>query len=133
MLKISHFARIGRVSIKTLRYYDSVGLLKPARVDDLTGYRYYTSEQLPRLHHILALKDLGFSLQQIAEALRAGLAPGELQHLLCKKQAELEQRVREEQARLERVRARLRQIEQEGMRPGDANYLEDKRNEDPGD
>src|ERR1051325_6843011 len=117
MLKISHFARISHVSVKTLRHYDSVGLLKPTRVDDLTGYRYYSADQLPRLHHILALKDLGFSLEQIGEALNQRLSPEQLQELLCRKQSELEQRVREDQARLERVRGLLRQIEQEGTMP----------------
>ncbi|CAG5081518.1 Transcriptional regulator, MerR family [Thermobacillus xylanilyticus] len=54
MFKISEFSKISRVSVKTLRYYDQLGLLKPARTDEATGYRYYTAEQLIRLHRILA-------------------------------------------------------------------------------
>jgi DNA-binding transcriptional MerR regulator len=46
-----------------------MGLLKPMQVDDFTGYRYYSASQLPRLNRILALKDLGFSLEQIAQLL----------------------------------------------------------------
>jgi DNA-binding transcriptional MerR regulator len=59
-LRIGGFSRLARVSVKALRLYDRLGLLKPARSDELSGYRYYSSEQLPRLNAILVLKDLGF-------------------------------------------------------------------------
>jgi DNA-binding transcriptional MerR regulator len=48
--------------VKTLRYYDELGLLRPDWVDRYTGYRYYTLQQLPRLNRLLALRELGFSL-----------------------------------------------------------------------
>ena len=57
---------------KALRYYDEIGLLEPSAVDSSTGYRYYLAEQLPRLNRILALKDLGFSLEAIAVLLDDG-------------------------------------------------------------
>lgn len=66
MFKIGDFSRFSRVSVKTLRYYDEVGLLKPAKVDRFTGYRYYSAEQLPRLNRILALKDLGLPLEEVS-------------------------------------------------------------------
>ncbi|MFE0558831.1 MerR family DNA-binding transcriptional regulator [Paenibacillus sp. NPDC058910] len=46
MMKISAFAKVSGISIKTLRYYDELGLLKPAHVDEQSGYRYYSEEQL---------------------------------------------------------------------------------------
>jgi len=49
MLKIGEFSKIAQVSIKTLRYYDRMGLLKPAHIDRYSSYRYYTLSQLPRL------------------------------------------------------------------------------------
>jgi hypothetical protein len=67
MMKIGDFSKLSRVSIKTLRYYDEMGLLKPISIDGSTGYRSYAASQLPRLNRILALKDLGFSLQQIGQ------------------------------------------------------------------
>jgi DNA-binding transcriptional MerR regulator len=70
MLKIGDFSSLARVSIKTLRYYDERELLSPTHVDPETGYRYYSASQLPRLHRILALRDLGFSLEQIATCLQ---------------------------------------------------------------
>lgn len=117
MLKIGEFSKLARVSVKTLRYYADLGLLRPAYVDRYSGYRYYDLEQLPRLNRILALKELGFSLVQIERMVREDLGAGELQRLMRLRHAELLQQVQAEQARLERVAVRLRQIEQEGRLP----------------
>jgi predicted transcriptional regulator YdeE/DNA-binding transcriptional MerR regulator len=117
MLKIGDFSRLGQVTVKTLRHYGQMGLLKPAWIDRYTGYRYYALEQLPRLNRILALKELGFSLEQIAPLLDDNLSAEQLQGIVMLKRAELEQRVQSEQMRLARVEARLRQIEQEGKLP----------------
>jgi DNA-binding transcriptional MerR regulator len=113
MIKIGDFSRISQVSVKTLRYYDEVGLLKPVEVDRFTGYRYYAFDQLTRLYRILALKDLGFSLEQIARLLDEDLSNAELRGMLRLKQAELRQQVQDQARRLERVEIRLRQLEQE--------------------
>jgi len=117
MFKIGEFSKLSQVPVKTLRYYNEIGLLQPAEVDRFTSYRYYSADQLPRLNRILALKDLGLSLEQIARLLNNGLSPAQLRGMLRLKQAELQQRVQEEQARVARVEARLRQIEQEGQMP----------------
>ncbi len=117
MIKIGDFARLSHVSVVTLRHYDEIGLLPPAAVDRHTGYRSYVAAQLPRLHRILALKDLGFSLEQIARVLCEGLTPEQLRGMLRLKQAEVEQRVAAEQARVRRIAALLRQIEQEETLP----------------
>ena len=117
MFKISDFARLCRLSVKALRYYDELGLLKPAQIDRFTGYRYYSIDQLPRLNRILALKDLGLSLEQIARLLDNELPPDQLRGMLKLKRAELQQQVEQDRARLARVEARLRQIEQEGKMP----------------
>jgi DNA-binding transcriptional MerR regulator len=69
MIKIGDFSKLARVSIKALRYYDEIGLLKPVSVDQYTGYRYYSTSQLPRLIRIIALKDMGLSLEEIAKLL----------------------------------------------------------------
>lgn len=117
MIRIGDFSKLSRVSVKTLRYYDEVGLLKPVAVDDFTGYRFYSVNQLPRLNRILALKDLGFSLEQIAGMLDEGLPAEQMRGMLRLRQSELSQEVQEDQERLARVEARLRQIEQEGKMP----------------
>ena len=117
MFRIGEFSQMAQVTIRTLRHYDELGLLKPVHIDRFTDYRYYTIEQLPQLNRILALKDLGFSLEQIARSLKDDVSPEQLRGMLMMKQAELEQQVQEEQMRLTRVATRLKQIEQEGKQP----------------
>jgi effector-binding domain-containing protein len=117
MFKIGDFSKLSQVTVKALRYYDELGLLKPVSVDRFTGYRYYSADQLPRLNRILALKDLGLSLDQIARLLSDRLSAEQMRGMLRLKQVEAQERVREEQDRLARVEARLRQIEEEGKMP----------------
>ncbi len=61
MFKIGDFSKIARVTIKTLRYYDKIGLLKPSFIDVHTGYRYYNDEQISEIHAILSYKKAGLS------------------------------------------------------------------------
>ena len=117
MFKIGEFSKLAQVPAKTLRYYDEIGLLKPALVDDSTSYRYYSAEQLHRLNRILALRDLGFSLKQIFRLLEEGVSAVELRGMLRLRQAELQEQAKEVQTRLSRVEWRLRQIEEEGAMP----------------
>lgn len=115
MLKIGDFSKLSQVSIKALRLYDQMGLLKPISVDRFTGYRFYTASQLPRLNRILAFKDLGFSLEQIDQLLNEEISPEQMRGMLRLKQADLQQQIESEQSRLLRVEARLKQIEQENV------------------
>jgi DNA-binding transcriptional MerR regulator/effector-binding domain-containing protein len=117
MIKIGDFARLSQVSVVTLRYYDEMDLLKPVKVEPFTGYRYYSADQLPRLNRILALKDLGFSLEQIRLMLADGLSLEPLRGMLTMQRAEVEQRLADEQGRLLRIESRLRQIELEDKMP----------------
>jgi len=113
VFKIGEFSKLSHVTVKTLRYYDKIGLLKPTEVDRFTNYRYYSASQLPRLNRILALKGLGLSLDEISRLLDNDLPPEQIRGMLRLKQVEIQERVEEEQARLARVEQRLRQIEQE--------------------
>jgi DNA-binding transcriptional MerR regulator len=114
MFKIGDFSQLGQVSVRMLRHYDELGLLKPAHVDPWTEYRYYTIGQLPRLHRILALKDLGLPLDQIGTLLDDDVPLPYLRRLLQQRQTELDQQIQAEQARLTRVAARLQELEEEG-------------------
>ncbi len=113
MFKVGEFSKLSQVSVKTLRYYDELGLLKPSQVDKFTSYRYYRANQLLRLNRILALKDLGFPLEQLAQIVDEQVTPEQIQGMLQLRQAELQQYIETEQARLARVQARLHQLEQE--------------------
>ena len=66
MFKISEFSKLSRIPLQTLRYYDQIGLLKPAKTDESSGYRYYSAEQLLKINRIVIFKELGFTLQQIS-------------------------------------------------------------------
>lgn len=112
MFKIGEFSRLTQVTVKALRHYDRLGLLEPARTDPETGYRYYAVEQLPRLNRILALKDIGFSLDQVRQLLDANLSSGQIQQMLLARQEEARSAVATEQERLRRVEARLGEVEE---------------------
>ena len=119
MLSIGHFARHGRVSVRMLRHYDAIGLLQPAYVDQVTGYRSYDSEQLSRLNRIVALKGLGFTLRQVRSILDDEVSVEELRGMLRLRQAELQSQIATDTARLVQVEARLQIIEREGSMPAD--------------
>ncbi len=114
MFRIGEFAQIAQVSGRQLRFYDQLGLLQPAHTDPQTGYRYYSIRQLPRLNSILALKELGLSLEQIGPLLKNELSPAELRAMLTMKRAQLEQSLREEEARLRHIESRIAQIDRAG-------------------
>ena len=113
MIRIGDFSKLSRVSVKTLRYYDEMGLIKPVSVDRFTGYRLYEYSQLSVLNRILALKELGFSLEEIGRLLDDGLSVEQMRGMLKLRETESRQKVREEAERLARVEAWLSQIEQE--------------------
>ncbi|WP_405019109.1 MerR family transcriptional regulator [Kitasatospora sp. NBC_00070] len=119
MFSIGDFAKHGRVSVRMLRHYDAIGLLLPARVDPFTGYRGYEAAQLARLNRIIALKDLGFTLNQVAAIVDEQVSAEELRGMLRLRQAELATVVQEAAVRLARVESRLRTIESEGHMPSD--------------
>lgn len=114
MLKIGDFSKLARVTVKTLHHYEQMGLLRPALIDRYNGYRYYSLQQLPRLNRILALKDMGFSLEEVASLMNRDISLEKLRSMLQEKQAELERRVAIEQRRLDLVAVRLNEIEAEG-------------------
>ncbi len=115
MIRIGDFARLSRVSVKTLRLYDELGLIKPVKVDEFTSYRYYDYDQYPLMNRIRALKDLGFSLEEIGRLLKDGMTSQQMQAMLRLRAAEIEQRIGDEHGRLARVEAWLQQIEREHL------------------
>lgn len=125
MFTIGDFARHGRVSVRMLRHYDAIGLLCPARVDPASGYRFYEAGQLERLNRIIALKDLGFTLDQVHTMLDEQVSAEQLRGMLRLRLAELQSAIAADTSRLVQVEARLRIIETEGAMP--ANDIQVKR------
>jgi DNA-binding transcriptional MerR regulator len=118
MFSIGEFARLGGVSVRTLRHYDEIGLLRPARVDPDTGYRGYSAQQLGQLNRIMALKELGLSLTQ-ARRLLDGITVEELRGMLILRRAQLEHELDQYKNQMLGVEARLRSIAREGAVPAD--------------
>jgi DNA-binding transcriptional MerR regulator len=116
MFTIGDFARLGQVSVRMLRHYDAIGLLQPARAES-SGYRLYGAHQLARLNRIVALKDLGFTLEQVGSIIDDELGPNELRGMLRLRRADLQAEVAAAAARLAGVEARLRLIESENGMP----------------
>jgi DNA-binding transcriptional MerR regulator len=105
--------------VRMLRHYDAIELLRPAHVDPTTGYRSYDARQLSRLNRIVALKGLGFTLQQVRSVLDDEVGVEELRGMLRLRRAELRSQIAADNARLAQVEARLRTIEREGSMPAD--------------
>lgn len=72
MFKIGELSKLCKIPVKTLRYYDSEGLLVPDEIDKFTGYRYYSAARLADCNKIIALKELGFTLNEIKKRMNAG-------------------------------------------------------------
>ena len=89
MFVIGEFAQHGRVSVRMLRHYDAIGLLRPAHVDPVTGYRFYQAAQLADLNRIVALKDLGFTLEQVRVLLDEDVSVEQVRGMLALRRADL--------------------------------------------
>ncbi len=98
-----------------LRYYDEVGLLKPAQIDRFTGYRFYSVEQIPMLHQIIFLRDSGFQVSEIAE-IRNQQDKDFMIRQLRKKQDEIQSILNEERQKIIRIEAAIYEL-QEGQKP----------------
>jgi DNA-binding transcriptional MerR regulator len=119
MFSIGEFARHGRVSVRMLRHYDTIGLLRPACVDPASGYRFYQASQFAELNRVIALKELGFSLQQVQSIMAEQVSAAELRGMLKLRRAEIQALLEAEATRLARVEARLLTIEDEARPPAD--------------
>ncbi len=109
MYRIGTFSKINRVTVKTLRYYDEIGILKPAFVDRENGYRYYTSEQLPELHKIMALRQIGFSIDEISLILKGKNIPG----IFEERKSELEAIISESRLQLSQISYYLEKMKED--------------------
>lgn len=115
MFRIGEFSKIAQVPASLLRYYDDIGLFTPIHSDRDTAYRYYSVEQLAQLNRILALKDLGLSLEQVKRLVEEAVSPDEIRGMLTLKKAQIEQTIQAEAVRLRAVESRLQQLEREGQ------------------
>ncbi|MFB9326680.1 MerR family transcriptional regulator [Paenibacillus aurantiacus] len=107
MYKISAFSKLSGVSVKTLRFYDEIGLLAPAATDEHNGYRYYAEEQLLTVKRIQAFKSEGFTLETIRSFLEADGPTSAVQDALAAKQRELARVIDEARRQASEIGQRL--------------------------
>ncbi len=115
MYTIGEFARMAQVSRRQLRHWDDIGLLQPIKVDSKTGYRYYSATQLTALNRVVALKELGLSLDQIQRFVYDDVSLDEMQGMLLLRKVEIEQQVLAEMRRIRVIESRLKQIREQGQ------------------
>lgn len=114
MYKIGELSKLCQIPVKTLRYYNSVGLLVPDEVDHFTGYRYYSASRLAECNRIIVLKELGFTLEEIKIRMKAN-STEDVIALIEKKQAELKNTIIQTELRLKHLEAIKKTIKGEEM------------------
>jgi DNA-binding transcriptional MerR regulator len=115
LFRIGEFSKLVRVSARMLRYYDKCGLLRPADIDRFTGYRLYSAAQIPMLARITALRDMGFGVEEIEEALPYFADARKMGEILERKTAEITAVISAEQLKLDRIAAMRGALEKESV------------------
>lgn len=115
MFKIGEFSKLVRVSPRMLRHYEKCGLLYPAEIDRFTGYRWYSAAQIPLLTHIVALRDMGFSIDEIGDILPCFGDKAYMDRILHKKTGEIQAAIDAEGMKLCRITALREEMMKEHM------------------
>ncbi|MCI8805592.1 MAG: MerR family transcriptional regulator [Clostridiales bacterium] len=114
MISIGQFSKICSVSLKTLRHYDKIELLKPFKVDKFTGYRYYDESQLNRMLTISRLKRYGFSLTEIKSFLDSSEDKGALLSMLQSRAGEIIAEIRHKEMLIKELSGIIKNFERTG-------------------
>ncbi len=109
MYKIGLFSQIGKTTIKTLHYYDEIGLLKPETVVEENGYRYYSTDQLFKLHKIISLRQIGFSIEEIVSIIDGH----NIEEILLQRKKEIENKLINAKEQLSRINHFIFEIKEE--------------------
>lgn len=112
VFKIGDFSKLTRVSVRMLRYYDEVELFKPAKIDDFTGYRYYSAKQISDINLIVSLRDMGFNVFDIALLMKEN-SEEKLEDILKAKGEEIKNNIRAEKMRFEKINSAIKNMKKE--------------------
>ena len=112
MFKIGDFSKLTMVSIRMLRYYDEMGLFKPAEIDTFTGYRYYSAKQITILNLIVSLRDMGFNVSDIAVAINEQ-SDDKLKDILKQKEDEVKNNIKTEEEKLKKINSAIKNLKKE--------------------
>lgn len=103
LLKIGELAALAGISVKALRVYEKKNVIKPIRVDEASGYRYYSAGQLEQVESLMELQDMGFSLAEIEQILSGERSKEEILKLFEEKERSLREVLWKTQAKLEEL------------------------------
>ena len=103
LLKIGELAALAGISVKALRVYEKKNIIKPVRVDEESGYRYYSAGQLEQVESLMELQDMGFSLVEIEQILSGERSKEEILKLFEEKERSLQEVLWKTQSRLEEI------------------------------
>ncbi|MDF2589420.1 MAG: transcriptional activator ligand binding domain protein [Anaerocolumna sp.] len=115
MFKIGDFSRLTRISVRMLRHYDEIGLLKPISIDNFTGYRYYSVDQMATVNKIIVLKEMGFSLSEISNLLEKDLDTKQIIVLLENRKRVISETIEQEKEKLLRVESLIKFMNKENI------------------
>jgi len=125
MLKIGDFSKLTRISIRMLRHYDEIDLLKPDYIDDFSNYRYYSPDKLPVANRISSLKNMGFSLASISEIMSQYHDADQLSRYLQVKLAEVKEQAEQSKQRLILLETTIKRLEKDDtVMKYDVNFKE---------
>lgn len=111
MFKIGEFSKLTQVSIRMLRYYDEIGLLKPAKVDLFTGYRMYSAEQIPMLQKIVLLRDTKFTTLEIKDIIQR-CNDVDIIYELKEKKIQINNEIAKEKQRIDKIDSAIKEIKE---------------------
>lgn len=114
MLKIGDFSKLSKISIRMLRYYDDLNLLKPDTVDPFTGYRYYSEQQLVRAGRIQALRQMGFGVAMVGQILEQYTDAPQLERFLCVQRQEMLEQKQTLLRRLQTIDSTIERLRKDG-------------------
>jgi DNA-binding transcriptional MerR regulator len=110
LFKIGEIAALFGVSVKAMRVYERMGIIKPVKVDEFTGYRYYSNPQIKQLDVLLELRGLGFSLAEVKELLTGGLSGDAFMEALTHKKMLWQERLDAAQGKIDSIDEKIREL-----------------------
>lgn len=113
MYRIGQFSRLVKVSTRMLRYYDECDVFSPSHVDEQTGYRLYSPNQISHLNQILLLRDSGFKVDEINDALKRINDNDFLEAILQRKMEQINHEIDIQREKVRKIEEQLKQIKEE--------------------
>ncbi|MCR5846971.1 MAG: MerR family transcriptional regulator [Lachnospiraceae bacterium] len=103
LLRIGELAKLSGVSVKALHVYEKKNIIKPVKIDEFTGYRYYSPDQFRFVEALIELQDMGFSLNEISKILSGNCSKEEVADMFAEKETLLQERIFQLEAKIKEL------------------------------